>query len=220
MAKQNNQSKMKISAKAMRIILSLVLFLLLAGVGTGFYFVYLRVDTLAQEVSAKQTEANSIDSKLIYLKGLERELALQQPNILKAKGIVSETQGYLYQNQIVSDLSRIANNAGVEIQSWTFTEQAVASGGETSSGSGETVAPTAPAEGAPVAGGQTQPTLNSINITIQLSPDVEYRSFLKFISLIERNTTRMQILSISLTGSENGAGFVNSQAMDIKVYVR
>lgn len=218
MAKQNNQSKMRISAKAMRIILSLVLFMLLAGVGTGFYFVYLRVDALAQEVSTKQIEANSIDSRLVYLQGLERELALQQPNILKAKGIVSETQGYLYQNQIVSDLSRIANNAGVEIQSWNFTEQATAGGGETS-GSGE-AASTAPTEGAPAVSGQAQPTLNSVNISIQLSPDVEYRSFLKFISLIERNPTRMQILSISLTGSEKGAGFVNSQAMDIKVYVR
>ncbi len=219
MVKRSKQ-EMKISAKSMRIILSLALFLLLAGIGTGFYFVYLKVDALAQEVSAKQTEANSIDNKIIYLQGLERELALQQSNILKAKGIVSETQGYLYQNQIVSDLSQIARNAGVGIQSWNFEEQAAASASGTNSSSG--TAPTAPTaqDGLPATSEQPKPTLNSVEVTIQLSPDVEYLSFLKFIGMIERNTTRMQILSISLSSSEKGPTYINSQAMIIKVYVR
>lgn len=216
MVKRSKQ-EMKISAKSMRIILSLALFLLLAGIGTGFYFVYLKVDALAQEVSAKQTEANSIDNKIIYLQGLERELALQQSNILKAKGIVSETQGYLYQNQIVSDLSQIARNAGVGIQSWNFEEQAAASASGTNSSSG--TAPTAQ-DGLPATSEQPKPTLNSVEVTIQLSPDVEYLSFLKFIGMIERNTTRMQILSISLSSSEKGPTYINSQAMIIKVYVR
>lgn len=202
----------KINAKSMRVILSLGLVILLSAVGTGFYFVYQQVNNLAEQTAIKQTEADSIDRKVTYLQGLKKELNEQSENITKAQKIVAETKDYQYQNQIISDLSRIAMASNVQIQSYTFNNESAAST------SGEATATAQPAQ----TPGDTSPksTINSTEVSIKLGDGIEFKNYLTFISLIERNITRMQISDVSITRNEENPNLINSQEINIKVYTR
>lgn len=209
---KSNATNPKINAKSMRAILSLGLVILLSAVGVGFYFAYQQVNNLAEQTAIKQTEADSIDRKITYLQGLKKELDKQSMNITKAQRIVAETKDYQYQNQIISDLLRIAMISKVDIQSYTFNNESA------TGASGETTAATQPAQ--IPSDMSSQPTINSTEVSIKLGDSIEFKNYLTFISLIERNITRMQISDVSITRNEENPNLINSQEINIKVYTR
>lgn len=214
---KHNPSTPMINAKSMRIILSLGLIILLLAVGAGFYFTYKKVDDLANQTAIKQTEVDSIDRKIVYLQGLEKRLDEQSENIIKAQKIVAETKDYQYQNQIIDDLSRIASIAGVQIQNYTFQNDSATDG---SNSPNVTEEADSPDKQAPSNTSQPQASINSTEVGIQLESDIVFTKYLMFISLIERNATRMQISDVSISRSEENPGLINSQEIKIKVYIR
>ena len=215
-------TKRPFSAIQMRLVLGILLFLILVGLIVGFYFAYTSLRSVATEVSATQTEAQDADTKLQHLMSLEDQLKKHSSTVDKAQQIVAQSQSYQYQNQILEDMKLVASRAGLGVTSITFQE-ATASG-EASAGN-----TTAQANGSTPSGstGGTNPSaaasIKSTNITVQLSGNPSYEQLLHFVYLIEQNVTRMQIASLSLSGSsgssESGASG-GSQTLNIEVYVR
>ena len=214
-AKQPKE-KQAFSAVTMRLVLVVVLLLILALMSGGFYVAYSSLRTTAEEVAKTQSEAQVSDARVQNLISLERQLKQHTYAIDRAKQIVAESKSYQYQNQIITDLTHYATQAGVSITSFTFEGDAPVA----NSGAAQ---PTTPAtEGATDDATQSAtPTGNfkSTQVSIQLGENVSYQNLLHFLYLIEQNLTRMQVAAVSMTKGE-AVDAVTAQTLNLEVYIR
>lgn len=198
-------------AVTMRIVFALSLVLILVGMGGVVYFGYTMLQGTAEEVSKIQTEAKAVDAKVQNLARLEKEMEKYKDSVAKAQQLVAETQQYQYQNQIINDLTAYANKSGVGIAGFTFTSGSA--GAKSNSGSSGTSG-TNNSSGSNSAAGP-----KSMKVSVRLNEKTDYMALLRFIHLIEQNLTRMQIASVSMSKTE-GTGQVNTQTLEVEVYVR
>lgn len=198
-------------AVTMRIVFALSLVLILVGMGVVVYFGYTMLQGTAEEVSKVQTEAKAVDAKVQNLARLEKEMEKYKDSVAKAQQLVAETRQYQYQNQIINDLTTYASQSGVGIAGFTFASGSA--GSKSSSGSSSTSG----ASGS--TGASTGAGPKSMKVSVRLNEKTEYMALLRFMHLIEQNLTRMQIASVSMSKAE-GAGQVNTQTLDVEVYVR
>jgi hypothetical protein len=198
-------------AVTMRIVFALSLVLILVGMGGIVYFGYTMLQGTAEEVSKIQTEAKAVDAKVQNLARLEKEMEKYKDSVAKARQLVAETQQYQYQNQIINDLTTYANQSGVGIAGFTFTSGSA--GAKSNSGSSGTSG-TNNSSGSNSAAGP-----KSMKVSVRLNEKTDYMALLRFMHLIEQNLTRMQIASVSMSKTE-GTGQVNTQTLEVEVYVR
>ena len=198
-------------AVTMRIVFALSLVLILVGMGGVVYFGYTMLQGTAEEVSKIQTEAKAVDAKVQNLARLEKEMEKHKDSVAKAQQLVAETQQYQYQNQIINDLTAYANKSGVGIAGFTFTSGSA--GAKSNSGSSGTSG-TNNSSGSNSAVGP-----KSMKVSVRLNEKTDYMALLRFMHLIEQNLTRMQIASVSMSKTE-GTGQVNTQTLEVEVYVR
>ena len=198
-------------AVTMRIVFALSLVLILVGMGGVVYFGYTMLQGTAEEVSKIQTEAKAVDAKVQNLARLEKEMEKYKDSVAKAQQLVAETQQYQYQNQIINDLTAYANKSGVGIAGFTFTSGSA--GAKSNSGSSGTSG-TNNSSGSNSAVGP-----KSMKVSVRLNEKIDYMALLRFMHLIEQNLTRMQIASVSMSKTE-GTGQVNTQTLEVEVYVR
>ncbi len=198
-------------AVTMRIVFTLSLVLILVGMGGVVYFGYTMLQGTAEEVSKIQTEAKAVDAKVQNLARLEKEMEKYKDSVAKAQQLVAETQQYQYQNQIINDLTAYANKSGVGIAGFTFTSGSA--GAKSNSGSSGTSG-TNNSSGSNSAAGP-----KSMKVSVRLNEKTDYMALLRFMHLIEQNLTRMQIASVSMSKTE-GTGQVNTQTLEVEVYVR
>ena len=198
-------------AVTMRIVFALSLVLILVGMGVVIYFGYTMLQGTAEEVSKVQTEAKAVDAKVQNLARLEKEMEKYKDSVAKAQQLVAETRQYQYQNQIINDLTTYASQSGVGVAGFTFASGSA--GSKSSSGSSSTSG----ASGS--TGASTGAGPKSIKVSVRLNEKTDYMALLRFMHLIEQNLTRMQIASVSMSKAE-GAGQVNTQTLDVEVYVR
>lgn len=193
-------------ATTLRTILAIALALILIGAGAGFYFGYLSLKEVAAQSSEVQATAYQSDQRLQELLNMEMALNKNTEAIKNAERIVAESQSYMYQNQIINDITAFANQSELALKSISFSSMG---GEESSSPSQETSAP-------------AMSGIKSTTIAIELGGNISYLSILRFVHLIEQNLTRMQISNLSFTGSsadQEGEG-ESSQTLNIEVFVR
>lgn len=198
-------------AVTMRIVFALSLVLILVGMGVVVYFGYTMLQGTAEEVSKVQTEAKAVDAKVQNLARLEKEMEKYKDSVAKAQQLVAETRQYQYQNQIINDLTTYASQSGVGIAGFTFASGSA--GSKSSSGSSST------SGAGSSTGASTGAGPKSMKVSVRLNEKTEYMALLRFMHLIEQNLTRMQIASVSMSKAE-GTGQVNTQTLDVEVYVR
>jgi len=198
-------------AVTMRIVFALSLVLILVGMGGVVYFGYTMLQGTAEEVSKIQTEAKAVDAKVQNLARLEKEMEKYKDSVAKAQQLVAETQQYQYQNQIINDLTAYANKSGVGIAGFTFTSGSA--GAKSNSGSSGTSGTNNSSSSNSAAGPK------SMKVSVRLNEKTDYMALLRFMHLIEQNLTRMQIASVSMSKTE-GTGQVNTQTLEVEVYVR
>ena len=198
-------------AVTMRIVFALSLVLILVGMGGVVYFGYTMLQGTAEEVSKIQTEAKAVDAKVQNLARLEKEMEKYKDSVAKAQQLGAETQQYQYQNPIINDLTAYANKSGVGIAGFTFTSGSA--GAKSNSGSSGTSG-TNNSSGSNSAVGP-----KSMKVSVRLNEKTDYMALLRFMHLIEQNLTRMQIASVSMSKTE-GTGQVNTQTLEVEVYVR
>ena len=218
-------SKSGLTAVKLRYILVGALALLF-GLGVAlFYFGYNLLTTKAEETSVVATMASGSDKKVQELTATKKQLEQNTRAFNRASQIVADSQSYVYQDQIIGDLNRIAAKSGIEIIDITFSDTTVV-GGTPAGGAAQS-----PAAGsssvAPRGGSATPQTLaggvKAVTTSIRISEKVEYDKMLDFLYAIEQNLTKMSISQLSLRKSEspvNGKPAVATDQLTIEVYVR
>lgn len=165
-------------------------------IGAGFGCWQLQGMLAAEQRAADHAKIDATISadELQKAHNLQTYLATHKSDVEKAAAVVAETKTYQYQNQIVEDVNRYADIAGVTILGFDFPVQPV---------------------GAPKAKGAK--TLQA-NVTLQ-NP-VPYNNYLRFLKLIEQNLTKMQITEITITPDTKVIGQINNPVIGLQVYVR
>jgi len=196
--------KKVLNASIARIVLSLLLLIILSAMVGLVIFAYSFLSKTSEEVGKMQTEAIAVDAKIQSLLASKSQLDHNSDTVKKAKNIVSESKLYQYQNQIIKDLNTYADRAGIPIKSFSFQNEPTTSA-KTATSSKRT--PASPAG------------VKSTFVSIQLGDHIDYTKFLHFLSLIEKNVTRMQLLGVSISRGANNHE-ISIQSLEVKVYTR
>lgn len=196
--------KKVLNASIARIVLSLLLLIILSAMVGLVIFAYSFLSKTSEEVGKMQTEAIAVDAKIQSLLASKSQLDRNSDTVKKAKNIVSESKLYQYQNQIIQDLNTYADRAGIPIKSFSFQNEPTTSA-KTAKSSKRT--PASPAG------------VKSTFVSIQLGDHIDYTKFLHFLSLIEKNVTRMQLLGVSISRGANNHE-ISIQSLEVKVYTR
>lgn len=196
--------KKVLNASIARIVLSLLLLIILSAMVGLVIFAYSFLSKTSEEVGKMQTEAIAVDAKIQSLLASKSQLDRNSDTVKKAKNIVSESKLYQYQNQIIQDLNTYADRAGIPIKSFSFQNEPTASA-KTATSSKQTS--TSPAG------------VKSTFVSIQLGDHIDYTKFLHFLSLIEKNVTRMQLSGVSISRGANNHE-ISIQSLEVKVYTR
>ena len=196
--------KKVLNASIARIVLSLLLLIILSAIVGLVIFAYSFLSKTSEEVGKMQTEAIAVDAKIQSLLASKSQLDRNSDTVKKAKNIVSESKLYQYQNQIIKDLNTYADRAGIPIKAFSFQNEPTTSA-KTATSSKRT--PASPAG------------VKSTFVSIQLGDHIDYTKFLHFLSLIEKNVTRMQLLGVSISRGANNHE-ISIQSLEVKVYTR
>ena len=196
--------KKVLNASIARIVLSLLLLIILSAMVGLVIFAYSFLSKTSEEVGRMQTEATAVDAKIQSLLASKSQLDRNSDTVKKAKNIVSGSKLYQYQNQIIQDLNTYADRAGIPIKSFSFQNEPTVSV-KTATSSKQTS--TSPAG------------VKSTFVSIQLGDHIDYTKFLHFLSLIEKNVTRMQLSGVSISRGANNHE-ISIQSLEVKVYTR
>ena len=196
--------KKVLNASIARIVLSLLLLIILSAMVGLVIFAYSFLSKTSEEVGKMQTEATAVDAKIQSLLASKSQLDRNSDTVKKAKNIVSESKLYQYQNQIIKDLNTYADRAGIPIKAFSFQNEPTTSA-KTAKSSKRT--PASPAG------------VKSTFVSIQLGDHIDYTKFLHFLSLIEKNVTRMQLSGVSISRGANNHE-ISIQSLEVKVYTR
>ena len=196
--------KKVLNASIARIVLSLLLLIILSAMVGLVIFAYSFLSKTSEEVGKMQTEAIAVDAKIQSLLASKSQLDRNSDTVKKAKNIVSESKLYQYQNQIIKDLNTYADRAGIPIKAFSFQNEPTTSA-KTAKSSKQTS--TSPAG------------VKSTFVSIQLGDHIDYTKFLHFLSLIEKNVTRMQLSGVSISRGANNHE-ISIQSLEVKVYTR
>lgn len=167
-------------------------------------FAYSFLSKTSEEVGKMQTEATAVDAKIQSLLASKSQLDRNSDTVKKAKNIVSESKLYQYQNQIIKDLNTYADRAGIPIKAFSFQNEPTTSAKTTKSSKRTPASPAG---------------VKSTFVSIQLGDHIDYTKFLHFLSLIEKNVTRMQLLGVSISRGANNHE-ISIQSLEVKVYTR
>lgn len=196
--------KKVLNASIARIILSLLLLIILSAMVGLVIFAYSFLSKTSEEVGKMQTEATAVDAKIQSLLASKSQLDRNSDTVKKAKNIVSESKLYQYQNQIIKDLNTYADRAGIPIKAFSFQNEPTTSAKTAKSSKRTSTSPAG---------------VKSTFVSIQLGDHIDYTKFLHFLSLIEKNVTRMQLLGVSISRGANNHE-ISIQSLEVKVYTR
>ena len=196
--------KKVLNASIARIVLSLLLLIILSAMVGLVIFAYSFLSKTSEEVGKMQTEAIAVDAKIQSLLASKSQLDRNSDTVKKAKNIVSESKLYQYQNQIIQDLNTYADRAGIPIKAFSFQNEPTTSAKTATSSKRTSTSPAG---------------VKSTFVSIQLGDHIDYTKFLHFLSLIEKNVTRMQLSGVSISRGANNHE-ISIQSLEVKVYTR
>lgn len=168
---------------------------LIAAIGAGGYFLHQSLSRSALEVDHLKIDSEINEQGIANAQKLQRVLDDNQDNVVRAAAIVADTKYYEYQDQIVRDISAYAAAANLTVLGFDFSTSATSKASNV-------------------------PGLKSINATISLQSPVPYNNYLRFLKLIERNLTKMQVTQLDISNDLKTAGAISSPIITLEVYVR
>lgn len=181
--------------RAVNVALCVLLLLLLAGLGYGVFFMHSQLSIYAVTVDHLKTDSEVDQQSLENTQKLQRALDLNADSVDRAADIVADTKYYEYQDQIVRDISSYAAATGITVLGFDFS----------TSTTGKTT---------------NVPGLNTVVASISLKSPVQYRDYLRFLKLIERNLTKMQVTQLDISNDLKTAGTVSSPVVTVEVFVK
>jgi hypothetical protein len=181
------------TATKLRLVLLGVVAVLVLGLGAGAYFVLGLLADRAHQTDHTKADADTTSTELQQLKSLEKQLEDQADIVSRAKEIAATTAQYKYQDQVISDISVYASRYGIKISTFDFSA-AQSAKPDTSGGAKKTP------------------------FTLTLKGPIPFVTFIRFLQDIERNLTKIQVTSLTLSPDKNPNNIANP-TIGLEVYL-
>lgn len=164
---------------------------------------------LAQQLMSQQalstdhyrTDAELAQEEIVRLQQLKTTLAQDKETIEKTAKIVSASQEYEFQDQVVRDLTTYATKYNVDIISFDFGTK-----------------PGSAPQGSAAATGSSSQTKTIVSV--QLGNNIPYTSFLQFLKAIENNISKMQLTGIMLQPNVTNPNQILGPTIEMEVFLR
>ncbi len=183
-------------------VLYTAIILLIGGIGFGVYMTHQRLTSYVTEVDHLKIDSELNQQSIENAKRLRNVIDQNKDSVARAATIVADTKSYQYQDQIVQDIGSYASASGLTVLGYDFISPAAAQA------TGKTAAP-------PAAGG-----VKTVVATVSLKSPVPYDRYLKFLRLIERNLTKMQVTQLDISNDLKTPGSISSPIVTVEVFVR
>jgi len=171
--------------------------LLVVGAGFGAYTMHQKLSAFIVEVDHLSIDSELNEQGIENAKRLRRTLDENSESVNRAASIVADTKYYEYQDQIVRDITSYASASGLTVLGFDFSPTAKAT------------VKTKPVKG-----------VNKVVASLTLQNPVPYNDYLRFLKLIERNLTKMQVTQLDISNDLKTPGAISSPVMTLEVYVR
>ncbi len=223
----NNLNLKSLSASQLRLILLIVAIIIVIA-QVGLIIAGQRVImSSSQPVADAVAQSSSSQKTLQDLEVVRVALDTQKQTVKKSSLVVADKSNtYLYQNQIIRDVSAYAEMSGLTAVGFTF-DSAEGGGGE----GGATPASADAAAAAPAgAGGEAPgaPASSTATVNVAFDGTITYEALFRFLRLLEGNLLRMEIDGLNLSRSSGGGGegedsapnALDISSLSIKVHIR
>ncbi len=189
--------------------LLLVLIVLILAITIGIYyflfgFVKSQAGTAAQSVAKAESSQKDIDD----LNKSYKWIQANPETVDKTSKIVAQASSYQYQDQVINDIESYANQVGLDVISYRFSDLGT-TGAAAPAASSSSSTPTPAASAATPATTAAPNGLTQATIDIGLDTGISYRKLLQFMKRIEQSVTRLQVNSINISSvspAENKKG--------------
>ena len=181
------------TATKLRLVLLGVIAVLILGFGTGAWWVLTLLAGSVHQTDHIITDADVTTTELQQLKSLEKQLAEQEDIVSRAKDIAANKASYGYQDQVVTDITSYANRYGIKISTCDFSAAQKAK--------------------VDASGAKKTP----FNVT--LKGPIGYVTFIRFLQALERNLTKIQVTSLTLSPDKNPNNISNPN-LGLEVYLK
>lgn len=169
--------------------------LLVGGIGYGAYSMHQTLSSYVVQVDHLKIDSEINQQGIENAQKLRRALNENSDSVARAAAIVADTKYYEYQDQIVKDVGSYAAASNLTVLGFDF---AATTASKTSSIKG----------------------INTMVATISLQNPVSYTNYLRFLKLIERNLTKMQVTQMDISNDLKTPGTISSPVITLEVYVR
>lgn len=187
--------KKQLTASRLRIVLIVLLVLIIIGLCAGAWWLQTMLAKSVVTENHAQIDSELSAQEVERLQLLQRQLADQKNIVERADQIAATANNYQYQDQVVKDLESYAARNGVTIGSFDFSTQA-------------------PQNAQAPAGTTLTP------FTVTLRGPLEFSRFMKFLSDIENNLTKIQVNSLTLAPDTTNPNFVTNPVLGLMVYLK
>lgn len=185
------------NALILRIVLVVGLVLLLAGVGTGAWWLQGQLTAQVINTDHARTDSELAQLELEKLRQIQKQLEDQKDIVQRADQIAASADNYQYQDQVVSDLQAYATRHEIEISGFDFSK----SSAPTNKGAGPSGTTRTP-------------------FSISLKGPIAFDKFMNFLRDIENNLTKLQVSSLSLTPTTTDTTKVSNPSISLIVYLK
>jgi len=183
------------TTRIVNLALVAALLALLFSLGFGIYLMHSQLSAYAVTVDHLKTDSEINQQSLENAQKLRRALEVNADSVDRAAEIVADTKYYEYQDQIVKDISSYAAATGITVLGFDFS----------TSNTAKTT---------------NVPGLNTVVVSLSLRSPVQYGSYLRFLKLIERNLTKMQVTQLDISNDLKTSGTVSSPVITVEAFVR
>lgn len=189
-------AKRQLTAVGLKRIFIVSMIIMIILLVFGFSWLSSMLESRHTEADHAKIDADIARNNIEQLQYLDGYMADNQEIVERAQSIVSESSQY--QHQVIYDINAYASRSGVEVLGYNFED--VESQGE--------------AVSSDVRG--TQIT----NVTVTIANPVAYQDFLRFLTSIEQNLTRMQVTGVSMTPDQSDNNKIINPKIGLEVYLK
>ncbi|MGO3702080.1 MAG: hypothetical protein ACTJG2_02750 [Candidatus Saccharimonadales bacterium] len=199
----------RLSPSGLRIVLAILLALIILLHALAAFAGQKFLAENSKGVTEAVTQSSSSEKTLQRLSSAEQQLAIQQETVERSRHLVAAGEKHAYQDQIIRDVTRYANVAGVRVLGFTFAEVDAKKAASTKNKADQTAT--------------SIPGLQTETVSVALDSPLEYANFLTLLRLLEGNLLQLKPQSINITSysdSEEGGSptRVEAPTLTLEVY--
>ena len=198
------------------ILLSVLTVTIIASIAATYFgqsFLRSNSESVIQAVSTEFSSKNRLEQ----LQKAEQVLKDHEVSMEKARNIASSSDGFAYQQQLIDDINRYAQRAGITVTGYSFAEAPSGGAAAGASAGNAAASPKSPATPGIPAG---PVGMQKAAVTVSFLSPIDYETLMRFLTILDTSLPKINAESIQINRSESNPNEVNLTSLNLEVYIK